>query len=173
MVSDCAQSHGCITMHHSTCCIVFHNLILHQRQFLRHLHWFMLVAQHTLTHFIYDQLSTSNIFSGSYQVCFKSLYFTLLPVLERFKLVFLLDGSVTGFSHLIKLTACSINLLSMLLSCFCFLFLTRPHLMRQGLFSLTSGCLEIFKFFLGFFNFTHKLSFHICNLLFTTSDSRL
>ena len=64
------------------------------------------MAEHILAQLINDQLAAFNVLLRSFQFSLQSINLIPLIVLERLKLIFLLDEGVPSLSDFIKLAAC-------------------------------------------------------------------
>ena len=128
MVSDCAKTDCSILVHHSFSDIALHYLVLHHCQLLCHLHRLVFVIKHASLHFGNYELSTFNILMSPSDVFFELFYFGTLFILERLKLVSLLDESIAGRAHLIKFVICLYDLLITLRYGCSFLIVGSPDL---------------------------------------------
>ena len=63
------------------------------------------MAEHILAQLINDQLAAFNVLLRSFQLSLQSINLIPLIVLERLKLIFLLDERVPSLSDFVKLTA--------------------------------------------------------------------
>ena len=64
------------------------------------------MAEHILAQLINDQLAAFNVLLRSFQFSLQSINLIPLIVLERLKLIFLLDEGVPSLSDFIKLATC-------------------------------------------------------------------
>ena len=62
MVSDFPESDGCVPVHHTSSCVIFHDLVFHKSQFLRHFHRLLLMMQHILAQLVNDKFAALNVF---------------------------------------------------------------------------------------------------------------
>ena len=96
MVSDCAKTDCSILVNHSVSDITFHYLVLHHCQLLCHLHRLVFVIKHACLHFCDYELTTFDVLVSPSHIFFKSFYLGSLSILERLKLVFLLNQRIAG-----------------------------------------------------------------------------
>ena len=96
MVSDCTKTDCSILVNHSVSDIAFHYLVLHHCQLLCHLHRLVFVIKHACLHFCDYELATFDVLMSPSHIFFKPFYLGTLSILERLKLVFLLNQRIAS-----------------------------------------------------------------------------
>ena len=102
-MADGAQADSSVAMAHAPSGVVFHYLVLHQGQFLGHVHRLPLVVKHAFAHLLDYQFAALNVLLSPSHFGFQPFYLALLDVLKRFHFVFLLNQRIPSLTDLAEL----------------------------------------------------------------------